>query len=83
MERARRIWEWWITWFSTNNAIFVKFSLALNLVVLAQASSAATKRVFSQLQYIRNVCGDKLLEDVLNLRTLIRCNGGLIDNFDS
>jgi hypothetical protein len=82
-ERARRIWEWWITWFTSNNTIFVKFSHALRLVVLAQASSAATERVFSQLQYIRNVCGDKLLEDVLNLRTLIRCNGGLLDDFDS
>jgi hypothetical protein len=81
-ERARRIWEWWITWFKSNNTIFVKFSLALRLVVLAQASSAATERVFSQLQYIRSVCGDKLLEDVLNLRTLIRCNAGLLDNFD-
>jgi hypothetical protein len=74
---------WWITWFTSNNTIFVKFSHALRLVVLAQASSAATERVFSQLQYICNVCGDKLLEDVLNLRTLIRCNGGLLDDFDS
>jgi hypothetical protein len=61
-ERARRIWEWWITWFNTNNTIFVKFSLALRLVVLLQALPA-------QLQYIRSVCEDKLLEDVLSLRT--------------
>jgi hypothetical protein len=81
-KRARRIWGWWITWFNTNNTIFVKSSLAHPLVVLVQASSVASERVFSQLQYIRSVCGDKLLEEVLNLRTLIRCNAGLLDNFD-
>ena len=62
--------------------VFLKFSHALRFVVLAQPSSAATERVFSQLQFIHRVCGDRQLEDMLNLRTIIRCNDGLTSNFD-
>lgn len=80
-ERSRRIWEWWRTWFSSNNT-FVKIRHALRLIALAQPSSAATERVFSQLQFIRRVCGDAMLEDLLCMRTLVRCNQGLCDNFD-
>jgi hypothetical protein len=54
----------------------------LRLIVLAQPSSAATERVFSQLQFIRRVCGDAMLEDVVCMRTLVRCNHGLCDDFE-
>ena len=80
-ERARRIWEWWRCWFVTSHP-FPHFATALRLVVLVQPSSAATERVFSQLQFIRRVCGDSILEDMLELRSLIRCNNQLTDNFD-
>jgi hypothetical protein len=80
-ERSRRIWEWWRGWFMGKNQL-LNIRHALRLIVLAQPSSAATERVFSQLQFIRRVCGDSMLEDVLSMRTLVRCNNGLCDDFE-
>jgi hypothetical protein len=80
-ERSRRIWEWWRAWFLSGNK-FLKIRHAMRLIVLAQPSSAATERVFSQLQFIRRVCGDAMLEDVLCMRTMVRCNHGLCDDFE-
>jgi hypothetical protein len=61
---------------------FVKVRHTLRLIVLAQPSSAATQRVFSQLQFIRRVCGEAIVEDVVCMWTLVRCNHGLCDDFE-
>ena len=81
-ERARRIYLWWLTYVLSDNSRILHISQALRLVVLAQPSSASVERVFSQLQYIRRICGDQLLEDLLNLRLIIRCNAGLEEDFN-
>jgi hypothetical protein len=60
----------------------VKIRHALRLIVLVQPSSAAAERVFSQLQFIRRVRGDAMLEDVVCMRTLVLCNHGLCDGFE-
>jgi hypothetical protein len=60
----------------------MKIRHALRLIVLEQPSSAATERAFLQLQFIRRVCGDAILEDVVCMRTLIRCNHGLCYGFE-
>ena len=43
-------------------------------------SSAFVERVFSQLAFIRRVAGDSASRDVLELRTLIRVNNGLMED---
>jgi len=63
-EKATRIWEWWRP-VTTNEAEFPCFSLALKIIGTLQVSSCAVERVFSLLQVIREVCGDKLYEDIL------------------
>lgn len=45
-EQAQRIWEWWRTWFTSKQQVFLKFARALRLVVLVQTSSAATELQF-------------------------------------
>ena len=57
------------------------FQKAIRLVVLMQPSSAPCERVFSQLTFIRKTVGDKILGENLELRTLIRCNNNLRDDF--
>ena len=39
------------------------------------------ERVFSQLAFIRRAVGDKVSRDVLELRTLIRVNNGLMEDY--
>ena len=73
-ERARRIWEWWRIRIIDNHE-FLYFSVALRLVVLTQTSSCSVERVFSQLTSITDVCGSRLLEDMIELRMVCRCNG--------
>jgi len=77
-EKATRIWEWWRP-VITNEAEFPCFSLALKIIGTLQVSTSAVERVFSQLQVIREVCGDKLCEDILEVRMFARCNGNLSD----
>jgi hypothetical protein len=67
-------------WLSSNP--FVKIRHAFRLIVLAQPSSAATERVFSQLQFIRRVSGNAMMEDVVCMRNLVRCNQGHCDDFE-
>ena len=60
------------------------FCEALRLVVLVQASSAFVERIFSQLTFIRRVVGDRSGRDSLEfLRALIRCNSGLLEEFNA
>ena len=72
-EYACRIWEWW----RTRVKDFPCFALALRLVVLTQLSSCSVERVFSRLKLIENLCGGGMLEDHLEMRLFIQCNGDL------
>ena len=58
------------------------FYEALRLVVLVQASSVFVERIFSQLTFIRRAMGDRIERDSLELRALIRCNSGLLEEFN-
>ena len=48
---------------------------ALWLIGLIQVSSCAVETVFSALQRIRELCGDRMLEDMLAVRTHATFNG--------
>ena len=80
-ERSRRIYEWWKSIMNGHNTRLKYFTLAVCLIATVQTSSAASERVFSQLNFIRRVVGDKTLEDLLELRCFVRCNSGLEDNY--
>jgi hypothetical protein len=80
-ERGRRIYQWWLSWILNNSSEIKFFAHAIRLVALVQPSSAACERVFSQLQYIRHICGDRLLEDLLEFRLLMRCNNKLESSY--
>lgn len=47
------------------------------LIATVELSSAASKIVSSQLEFIRRVAGDSTLENTLELMCLIRCNNGI------
>jgi len=51
--------------------------LALRLIVLTQTSSCSVERVFSRLKLIREICGERLKEDITLFRILLQCNGDL------
>ena len=73
-EYACRIWEWW----QPRVKEFPCFALALRLVVLTQLSSCSVERVFSHLSLvIQDICGDGMLEDALEMRLFLQCNGDL------
>ena len=80
-ERSRRIYEWWKSIMNGHNTRLKYFALAVCLIATVQTSSAASERVFSQLNLIRRVVGDNTLEDLLELRCFVRCNSGLNDNY--
>ena len=74
-EYAERIWQWWKP--ETRRTKFPFHALALRLIVLTQLSSCSVERVFSKLEGIRKVCGEKLYDDMAEVRLLLRCNGDL------
>ena len=45
--------------------------------MLSQVSSCSLERVFSQLKLIRDTCGDNMLEDMTEIRMILRTNGDL------
>ena len=57
------------------------FKKAVKLLACVQVSSAFVERVFSQLAFIRRAVGDSASRDVLELRTLIRVNNGLMEDY--
>ena len=59
------------------------FCAAVKLVVLIQTSSASVERVYSQLNFLCHILGDKTIRDNLELRALIRCNKGLESDFNA
>ena len=74
-ERASKIWLWWKE--RLFQLEFRQIRLALILVVLAQVSSCAVERVFSQLNLVRQKMGDNLSEEMTECYMLARCNGDL------
>ena len=80
-ERARRIYQWWVSFILVDKDPIRYFSEALRLIVMVQPSSSAVERVFSQLQFIRHICGDRMLSDLLNLRLMIRVNDVLVEDY--
>ena len=72
---AERIWQWWKP--ATRRSKFPFHALALRLIVLTQLSSCSVERVFSKLEGIRKVCGEKLCDDMAEIRLFLRCNGDL------
>ena len=61
-EKARRIWEWWVTRANDTTKFFNFWPSALRLVVLVQPSSAFVKRVFSHIKLIIEQIGVSGLE---------------------
>eukprot|EP00985_Skeletonema_marinoi_P022665 scaffold14588_cov110-Skeletonema_marinoi.AAC.1 len=45
-------------------------------------SSCSVERVFSKLKDIRDAVGDRMLEDISEIRLLLQCNGDLDDYCD-
>ena len=78
-EKADRIWRWWRPIVATGpiSHNFPCYHLVLRLVALVQVSSCTVERVFSQLKYIRDRCGDNIYEDMLEVRMFAQCNGDL------
>ena len=81
-ERSRRIYAWWMVVMNEKKDEIPYFQKAVRLVAVVQASSAAVERVFSQLTFIRRAVGDSTLRDTMELRSFIRCNNGLVADFN-
>ena len=77
-EYAERIWQWW----KARKKHYPMHYLALRLIVLIQLSSCSVERVFSKLKDIRDAVGDRMLEDISEIRLLLQCNGDLDDYCD-
>ena len=56
--------------------------LAIRLVVLAQLSSCSVERVFSALDRIRQVTGENIKADMMEIRLMLQCNGDLDDLYN-
>ena len=80
-ERSRRIYDWWRMLLNEKSGSLPKFEKAVKLLALVQVSSAFVERVFSQLAFIRRAIGDVASRDMMELRTLIRVNNGLMENY--
>jgi len=78
-EYAERIWYWW----KPRVTEFPIHALVLRLVVLVQLSSCCIERVFSKLKHIRDRCGEKLYDDMCEVRLFLQCNGDLTDLYES
>ena len=83
-ERSSRIAQWLSKFHSDSSRTWLpNFEKAFVLVyLLRQPSSAIVERVFSQVSYIRSICGGMTNEDNLELRTQLRCNEGSISDYD-
>ena len=72
---ACRIWEQW----RPRMTKFPCFGLALRLVVLCQLSSCSVEHILSGLNLIQHICGGRFLEDHLEMRLFLKCNGDLYE----
>ena len=80
-ERSRRVYDWWRMLLNEKSGSLPKFEKAVKLIALVQVSSAFVEHVFSQLAFIRRAIGDSTSRDVMELRTLIRVNNGLMEDY--
>jgi hypothetical protein len=80
-KEARHVYEWWTTAMLERSDTVPCCFKAVRIIALAQTSSAAVERVFSQLTFFRRAVGDDTLRQMMELRALIRCNSGLDDDF--
>ena len=80
-ERSRRVYDWWRMLLNEKQGDVPAFKKAVKLLACVQVSSAFVERVFSQLAFIRRAVGDSASRDVLELRTLIRVNNGLMEDY--
>ena len=78
-ERAWKIWGWWQRFLLNDNSRFLAYKATLRLCVLTQTSSCSVERVFSRLKMVRDTCGDRMYEDMLEIRMLLQCNGELTE----
>ena len=72
-KKATRIWGWWQS-IVIDESIFPCFLSALRLVVILQVSSCTVERVFSQMKYALDFCGN-VYEDHLEVRMFARLMG--------
>jgi hypothetical protein len=54
-------------------------ALVLRLIVLMQLSSCSVERAFSQLELIRQRCGEKMFDDLAVLRKFLQSIGNVDD----
>ena len=62
---------------------FPSLGLALRLLVLSQLSSCSVERVFSCLKLVQEICGGGMLEDHLEMRLFLQCNGDLHEHMSA
>ena len=80
-ERSRRVYDWWRMLLNEKLGGIPAFKKAVKLLACVQVSSAFVERVFSQLAFIWRAVGDSTSRNVLELRTLIRVNNGLMEDY--
>jgi hypothetical protein len=74
-ERAHKIYKWWAkVILDSRGTCLPRFEAAFRTVVLKLPSSTPAERVFSQMNFARKVAGDKGLEDITRVRTMLRCD---------
>ena len=72
-EYAQHIWHWW----KPMKDKYPFHGVAICLIVLAQLSSCSVERVFLVLERIRQVMGEHVKEDMMEIRLMLQCNGDL------
>ena len=77
-EISRRVYDWWRMLLNDKSGSLPKFRKVVKLIALLQLSSAFVERVVSQLAFICRTIGNSTSRYVMELRTLIRVNNGLI-----
>lgn len=70
IEATRRAWKWW----EAKHSKLTYFSIAARLVALVPISSASVERVFSQVKYIVETCGENGLQETIETRLMERVN---------
>ena len=80
-ERSCRVYDWWRMLLNDKSGSLPKFRKVVKLIALVQLSSAFVERVVSQLAFICRTIGNSTSRYVMELRTLIRVNNGLMENY--
>ena len=81
-ERSRRVYDWWQMLLNEKSGSLPKFEKKVKILAFVQVSSTLlVERVFSQLAFICRTISDSTSQDLMELRTLIRVNNGLMENY--